>query len=227
MAVIYLIRHGQASFLKRNYDQLSELGIQQSGIIGSALKERRTSVSYLEGGAMKRHHQTAEHCMKTFGQPLDYNENSCWNEYSFMELMSKHQPELNGFDPLERFIKSQANPMKALHQLLKSAIQDWIEDKHEFSTSWSAFKKQAYQGIQEISAKLEKGENAWIFTSGGPIAAVVLQLLELKDTQFMAIQEKIVNASITKVLVGRRGPTLSTFNEYSHLEFESSLITYR
>ena len=36
MPVIYLIRHGQASFGKEDYDQLSEPGWEQSRKIGRA-----------------------------------------------------------------------------------------------------------------------------------------------------------------------------------------------
>ena len=40
MDVIHLIRHGQASFGKQNYDQLSELDHEQSTKLGLALSQR-------------------------------------------------------------------------------------------------------------------------------------------------------------------------------------------
>ena len=40
MSVIYLIRHGQASFGTDNYDQLSALGREQSAILGSYFAAR-------------------------------------------------------------------------------------------------------------------------------------------------------------------------------------------
>ena len=40
MATIYLIRHGQASFGKANYDELSDLGQQQATRLGQALAQR-------------------------------------------------------------------------------------------------------------------------------------------------------------------------------------------
>jgi hypothetical protein len=37
-----------------------------------------------------------------------------------------------------------------------------------------------------------------------------------------------VNASVTKVLVGRRGTTLVSFNDHAHLDGgEDGLLTYR
>ena len=40
MRLIYLVRHGQASFGKRDYDALSELGHEQSRLLGRALAVR-------------------------------------------------------------------------------------------------------------------------------------------------------------------------------------------
>ncbi|MBM3814434.1 MAG: hypothetical protein FJW20_22650 [Acidimicrobiia bacterium] len=34
MSILYVIRHGQASFLSENYDRLSELGERQSRLLG-------------------------------------------------------------------------------------------------------------------------------------------------------------------------------------------------
>ena len=43
MAELYLIRHAQASFGAENYDQLSDLGHQQSQSLGKALADQGVS----------------------------------------------------------------------------------------------------------------------------------------------------------------------------------------
>ncbi len=40
MATIYLVRHGQASFGKENYDQLSPRGWEQGKILGRWLADK-------------------------------------------------------------------------------------------------------------------------------------------------------------------------------------------
>jgi len=122
---------------------------------------------------------------------------------------------------------SQVHPKKALQQLLNGAITDWINDKHNYTLKWSDFKKRVWSGLNELAISLDKKEAAWVFTSGGPIAVAMIELLGLKNQQFMPLQGKIVNSSITKILVGKSGLSLSTYNEYSHLELKSNLITYR
>jgi hypothetical protein len=37
----------------------------------------------------------------------------------------------------------------------------------------------------------------------------------------------VVNGSITKLVTGRRGVTLVSFNEHAHLESAPELLTYR
>ena len=227
MSIIYLIRHGQASFSKQDYDQLSETGIKQSTILGEALKQRKSTPSYVLGGTMKRHHETSFHCIEALDLQMEYTENGHWNEYDHMELIAKHQPNFGNFDQLAQYIKNQAHPSKALQQLLNNAIKDWMEDKHNYTTKWSEFKNRVWLSLNELALRLDKEETAWVFTSGGPIAVTMIELLGLKDQQFMSLQGKIVNSSITKILVGKSGLSLSTYNDYSHLEFESNLITYR
>ncbi|MFT6897580.1 MAG: broad specificity phosphatase PhoE [Paraglaciecola sp.] len=64
MACIYLIRHGQASFGKDDYDCLSELGHQQARQLGADLERRGIRFGHAIRGGMLRHQQTANACLK-------------------------------------------------------------------------------------------------------------------------------------------------------------------
>ena len=60
------------------------------------------------------------------------------------------------------------------------------------------------------------------------IAAVCVELLALPSESFIAFNRVAVNTGLTKLIHGRRGSTLVSFNEHGHLERgERSLITYR
>jgi len=227
MAVIYLIRHGQASFAKENYDQLSDLGIKQSVVLGEALKTRNSDPSLIVGGSMKRHHDTFRHCIQIHGTPVGYKEDIRFNEYNYSELIAKHNPKLNSFEELVKYISSQEQPMRALQQLLNDAIQDWMQETHEYAVSWRQFRLRAWGALNNFSSVLSKQDQVWVFTSGGVIASIILNLLELRDSQFMELQARIVNTSITKIMVGSRGLSLGTYNESGHLEHNASLMTYR
>lgn len=227
MSVIYLIRHGQASLYNSDYDQLSSVGIKQAETLGDALMQRKIVPSILQGGAMKRHHQTASFCTKSMQSMPTFQECSSWNEYDHKELIVKHNPALDSFDQVTKHLKSKAHPGQALQQLLNDALLDWITDKHNYTLTWDAFKEQSWRELNDLASKLEGKQTAWVFTSGGPIAAILINLLDLKNEQFMSLLGRIVNASVTKIVVGKNGLSLSTYNDYSHLDSEPDLITYR
>ena len=60
MAEIYLVRHGQASFNSDNYDRLSDLGRQQSELLGHYFADRNISFDQIFTGTQLRHSQTAD-----------------------------------------------------------------------------------------------------------------------------------------------------------------------
>jgi hypothetical protein len=67
-----------------------------------------------------------------------------------------------------------------------------------------------------------------VFTSGGTLAALCVALLQLPDDAFVAFNRVSVNTGVTKVVHGRSGTTLVSFNEHGHLERgASALVTYR
>ncbi|NNE63221.1 MAG: histidine phosphatase family protein, partial [Gammaproteobacteria bacterium] len=60
MSELYLIRHAQACFGSDDYDQLSELGVRQSRLLGEYFDQRGIHFDHLVTGDMRRQHQTME-----------------------------------------------------------------------------------------------------------------------------------------------------------------------
>jgi phosphohistidine phosphatase SixA len=58
MGTLYLVRHGQASFGADDYDQLSELGRQQSERLGQYWRARGLAFDAVLTGTLRRHAQT-------------------------------------------------------------------------------------------------------------------------------------------------------------------------
>ncbi|WP_197469525.1 phosphoglycerate mutase family protein, partial [Oleiphilus sp. HI0125] len=65
MSKIYLIRHGQASLGKENYDELSSKGEQQAKILNRYFRELSISPDLVITGDMKRHQQTAQFALES------------------------------------------------------------------------------------------------------------------------------------------------------------------
>ena len=66
-----------------------------------------------------------------------------------------------------------------------------------------------------------------VFTSGGPIAGLTTQLLEAGTPTYHRLAAVVVNACITRIVTGRRGTTLVSFNEHGHFAGRDRLLTYR
>ena len=93
MPALYLIRHGQASFDAEDYDQLSSLGERQAAHLGRAFAAAALLPNNIIIGGMKRHRQTAEHCLAGLGtgaHELSWDTDSDWNEYDHLDLLQAY-----------------------------------------------------------------------------------------------------------------------------------------
>ena len=86
MAAIYLIRHGQASFGKADYDQLSDKGAQQSQHLGKFWRTL-ASPNKVFTGDLLRHEQTLENFLIGYqGNKPSTVLHSGFNEFNHVDL---------------------------------------------------------------------------------------------------------------------------------------------
>jgi broad specificity phosphatase PhoE len=103
----------------------------------------------------------------------------------------------------------------------EKATARWRSGAHdgEYAESWPEFRDRVLAGLDALG-----DGTTVVVTSGGPISVVVAHLLE-SSAAYQRIAPVVVNASVTKVVIGRRGHTLVSFNEHGHLP--GDLLTYR
>ncbi|WP_131745866.1 histidine phosphatase family protein [Frankia sp. Cppng1_Ct_nod] len=231
MAAVYLVRHGQASFGKPDYDRLSDRGHRQSRLIGVMLRQRGVVFDKVCTGAMRRHRETATDALAGWaagatratgtGRAPECDER--WNEYNTEDVIACHAP------PAPEGTLLQPTP-RVFQALLDAALTSWIEagDASGCAETWPVFAARVRAGLEHVLAGMGSGRTALVFTSAGPITAVCASLLGLPPTGFQALNRVMVNASVTKVVAGRGGISLVSINEHAHLEGgESDLVTYR
>ena len=68
---VWLVRHGQASFGKSDYDNLSETGHEQAYLLGKHFAAHGVAPSLIVSGSMKRHRQTLAEIAAGAGWHLD------------------------------------------------------------------------------------------------------------------------------------------------------------
>lgn len=229
MSVLYLIRHGQASFGASDYDALSELGHRQSEVVGEALKARGVVSAYVVCGSMKRHQETASGCLGRLGLPLAWDEDPAWNEYDHEAILTALDPRFATRSGLAQSFAGEKDPRKAFQLVFERALTRWMSGEHsDYSESWTQFCERVTAGLERVVARLNRGETALAFTSGGPIGAIAKVLFQLSDAGAAGVSTTLTNASLTKLLKGSQGLRLSSLNEHGHLETaERDLISYR
>ena len=219
MAAIYLIRHGQASWGKRDYDNLSEKGTEQARVLGRALAARIGKPDQVIVGGMRRHRQTADAALEAMRVRFKWQEDARWNEYDHQELIIRQNPLYRSRAVMMADMALSRDPKRKFQAFFEKALARWVseEQAHEYKESWGGFKTRIDSALKD----LQKQEgNTLVFTSGGAISASVRKLWQMPDDEWLRLNRVIANATVTKIVAGRRGLHLSTFNEHAHCEGE-------
>lgn len=230
MAAITLIRHGQASFGKADYDQLSELGYEQARRLGTVLREREEPVDTVFIGAMKRHRQTAEACLDAAGVDLPLQVLPGFNEFNHEQVIERHEPRYRDRDWLVAEMAKHANPGELFGQLFRQAIARWVGGAHDndYDESWQHFQLRSRAALDEALSALPNRGRALVFTSGGCISVISQGLLGLNDDATFRVNLTLANAGLSRISQGSTHRNLISLNEHSHFSGRHrDLLTYR
>ena len=221
MSQILLVRHGQASWGAEDYDVLSSLGEKQSHVLGQALAARGIEPDLVVRGAMKRHRQTAELACAGGGWTPEIVQDDGWNEFDHVQMLSMHPPAYGEGEEMSR---------AEFQRWFEEATLRWTGGDYDedYDESFTAFGSRVDAALRRTAERLEPNQTAVVFTSGGPISWVATSLLGGTADIWVQLNPVTVNSSVSKVVVGRRGMTMVSFNEHSHLETAGDgYITYR
>ncbi|WP_303291303.1 histidine phosphatase family protein [Marinobacter sp. SS5-14b] len=229
MATIYLVRHGQASFGKENYDQLSPRGWEQGKILGRWLSDKVTPGAIF-GGNLQRHRETVEAITTGYGSTLpDMQVLEGLNEFDHVQVVERFRPEWADKQVMARDLGSFPKPAKAFQQAFEQAVARWVsgEHDHDYAESWQDFRARVNAALNQLVGMAD-GADIIVSTSGGPVAVIAQQLLELSDRKALEMNSVIANTSVSRILYSGPRRSLAVFNNYSHLEAEDpALVTFR
>ena len=219
MSVLLLVRHGQASFGSADYDRLSATGEEQGRVLGAALAARGVRPDLVVRGSLRRHRQTADTSVAAAGWEADVVEDAGWDEFDHLSTVDapvafEALPDEGYDDQVRRF---------------EATMERWASGRHDsdYAESFPAFRARVEDALARTLERVGNQGTAVVFTSGGPVAWVSATLTEGGVPAWARMSRVVVNSSVTKVLSGRRGTNLITFNEHAHLEGAPDLLTYR
>jgi broad specificity phosphatase PhoE len=152
MASIYLVRHGQASFGKADYDQLSEKGIKQSRLLGEHWRSLDAPDKYYTGDLL-RHGQTHEHFIAGYqGELKPLIIGSGFNEFNHVDLLSCYDPQWGDFAKRSQSIAKLSEPNKFFQSEFSKAMARWTcgANDNEYKESWPQFKRRCVDALLSL-----------------------------------------------------------------------------
>ncbi|HEX4431131.1 MAG TPA: histidine phosphatase family protein [Frankiaceae bacterium] len=220
MGVLLLLRHGQASLGSSNYDQLSPLGHRQARVAGERLSHADLSIDRVICGKLERQRDTALAAMGGLGFDVTtLQTDERLDEYDSVGL-------LMGQPGAATEAAKTPEGARQFQSTLDEAIARWAQSDGPPAGGES---HDGFVGrcLAALEAMVALPGATLAVTSGGPIAVMTAHLLGLPLERWPEFARIVVNASLTKVTIGRSGTVLLTFNDHAHFEDDRSLITYR
>jgi broad specificity phosphatase PhoE len=212
---LLLVRHGQASYGAGRYDALSDTGRAQAARLAADLERRGVAYEHVVSGDLARQRGTAA----AFGRTVEIDPR--WNEYQADEILAHH----SGSDVRLEQGKPVSLEPREFQAVLDGALLAWIAGGEDSpcAESWPAFAARVQAAIAGAAERA-----TLVCTSGGVIAAACVALFAAPSEAFVAFNRVTVNTGVTKVVRGRSGTSLVSFNEHGHLESrDRPLVTYR
>lgn len=246
MSTIHFVRHGQASFGRSNYDELSELGEEQARLAGEAFLERGVRPDLMVTGSLQRQQVTGSRIWQTAGWDALVEIDPGWNEYDHDAIIAAYKPAFANKALLRAEMARHLHPRQWFQDMFVEATLRWCSGEHDedYEETFAQFCDRITLALGRITTRLEQGQNAVVVTSGGPMSWVAASLLtaQVRPTPgqtslthrrpegavatWVNLTQVTVNTAITTVLSGRTLTAL-TINEHAHLLADSRMVTYR
>lgn len=217
VSVLYLVRHGQASFGSENYDRLSARGHEQSHVLGQQLAKLGVAPTRVITGGMLRQKQTAQGAIESAGWNTEIQIDSDWDEFNANELIAAY-PEQH---------PETKTDSRIFQRMLEKSSTRWSSGLHDedYQETFSAFTSRVENALKNAVEGLGSGESAVVVSSSGVIAWTAANLLRGGFEQWLALNRVTVNSAVSKIVSGSQGTTLVSFNDHGHLP--TPWITYR
>jgi len=240
MSTLIMIRHGQASFGSSNYDKLSHKGVEQSSVLGSYWVHQRQGLDAVFSGVQERQVHTMNAVRDVYEKAdLAFPDPEIWdafNEYDADGIMNRYLPRLMEEDPrLKRLLSRTAEKgydskegRAAFQEAFSTVMERWLEEDADKDgvECWKNFKRRVLSGIRRIKEGYPSGAIVAVFTSGGPVSAVLQHVLETPDRVALDLGWIIKNGSLTEFKYKGDRFTLTGFNMTPHYN-DDDLVTYR
>jgi broad specificity phosphatase PhoE len=211
MGVLYLVRHGQASFGAADYDQLSDTGRSQCAQLGAWFAAHGITFETVLTGTLRRHAQSLEAIEAGLQRRHDVLQWPGLNEYDPQALLLAAHGRLPDAPDSPEAVKQH-------FRLLREGLLDWMHGRTQPQgmAAYAQFHAGVVGALEHVRERHAEG-NALIVSSGGPIAMAVGHVLGLQPEAVVELNLQLRNSALCELRVSPKRLTLVSFNTLPHL----------
>lgn len=233
MSIVFLVRHGQATFQSANPGELTDLGRRQAQVLGDFFARTGRRFDVCVTGDLSRQTATADIICRRVGWLADVPRVMVpeLNEHNTGSIIKALAPEMvrpnsSSVDSLVAFKIDRDD----FQSIFETALLRWVSGRYEETDieTWAAFTARVRRGLQQAVGALDKKTKALVVSSGGPIAATMQWALGLSNENTLRLSWRIRHASVSAFKITAERAELLSFNSTAHLELENdaTLLTY-
>ena len=239
MSNLFLVRHGQASFLETNYDKLSSKGEAQSRMLGEYWVKNGVSFDHVFSGPRTRQRDTARLVGEAYLKAgLHWPDSSIiqgFDEFSAEAVIEKALPGLLESDAHVKELhaefekaESQAERFKAFQRVFEIIVGRWANGNLPLAgiEPWSGFCQRVQDALAHLTTNSAGNLNIAVFTSGGPNGVAMQRALDLGVDATLRTAWMTVNSAYSQYIFSRARFTLASYNAYPHIT-DREFFTYR
>jgi broad specificity phosphatase PhoE len=227
---LVLVRHGQASAISSDYDQLSPLGREQSRLLAGHFERFGIVPDRVLVGPRRRHAQTHEEARAASAHVQGWPAPELvpeLDEHHAVQLLVLLGPSLVQRDDALGEVARAAfggDGKKALTKVFAAIIPAWArgEIAHPDVEPFADFRARVRRFLEREIAS--EGTSV-AFTSGGAISAMVAEAQALDPERLLSVMWHLRNASITELVIHDGALQLAGLNHTPHLA-EPRLLTH-
>ena len=216
MALLFLVRHGQASFGSADYDRLSDLGRQQARWLGEYFDQRGIKFKRVLAGTLKRQQDTASEILSTMhvspGEHPPIETHAGLDEYNGEALYRVHT---GGRDVLEH----QKSDYRDYWRTLKTAMHAWAAGTLTGTPeTWGEFGARTRAALGVACAGAARDDAILVVSSGGAISRAVIDIINAPGATAIEFNLQFRNTGVCELIVGSDATRLLSFNTLPHLD---------
>jgi broad specificity phosphatase PhoE len=224
---LLFVRHAQASYGTDDYDRLSALGWTQAGHLGAWLAREPHHFARVRVGAMRRHRETFEAVRRAFADAAqalpEPEEDADLNEFDHGAVIRAYLAERAD---AEMRARAASHDLTVVGPMLHAAISAWAQDAlAAVPERWSAFGERVARA-GAAAAQAGRDGAVLVVSSGGVIARLAQQALEVPAARAVDLNLAIRNTAINEFHAGRGGLRFGSFNTLPHLAHDRRLWTH-